>query len=49
VACARAAGARAVAVATGGRDRDTLAACSPDLLLDDLLDHDTLFTWARSL
>lgn len=49
VACARAAGARAVAVATGGRDRDTLAACAPDLLLDDLLDHDTLFDWARRL
>jgi phosphoglycolate phosphatase-like HAD superfamily hydrolase len=49
VACARAAGARAVAVATGGRDRETLAACEPDLLLDDLLDHDTLFAWARAL
>lgn len=49
VACARAAGARAVAVATGGRDRETLAACAPDLLLDDLLDHDQLFEWARAL
>lgn len=35
VACARAVGARAVAVATGGVDREALAAAAPDLLLDD--------------
>lgn len=38
VRCARAIGARAVAVATGGIDRSTLAATEPDLLLDDLSD-----------
>lgn len=48
VACARAAGARAVAVSTGGRHRDTLEACRPDLLLDDLQDLDTLWTWTRA-
>ena len=36
IACARAAGAHAVAVATGQRDRAVLAAHAPDLLLDDL-------------
>lgn len=35
VACARAIGAKAVAVATGGVDRAALAAAKPDLLLDD--------------
>ena len=49
VACARAAGARAVAVATGGRDRAALAACAPDLLLDDLADATPLLEWARGL
>ncbi len=38
IACARAAGAWAVAVATGVRSRDELAARDPDLLLDDLTD-----------
>jgi phosphoglycolate phosphatase-like HAD superfamily hydrolase len=38
VRCARAIGARAVAVATGWHTRDELAACVPDLLLDDLSD-----------
>jgi phosphoglycolate phosphatase-like HAD superfamily hydrolase len=38
VRCARAIGARAVAVATGWHDRDELAGCDPDLLLDDLAD-----------
>lgn len=47
VACARAAGARAVAVSTGGRHRDTLQECDPDLLLEDLTDIDTLWAWAR--
>jgi len=49
VACARAAGAKAVAVATGGRTRDVLAACGPDLLLDDLADSNALLDWARGL
>ena len=38
VRCARAVGARAVAVATGWHSRDELAASQPDLLLDDLAD-----------
>jgi phosphoglycolate phosphatase-like HAD superfamily hydrolase len=38
VRCARAIGARAVAVVTGYHDRAELAACNPDLLLDDLSD-----------
>lgn len=49
IACARAAGAHAVAVATGGRDRATLSACRPDLLLDDLSDPEPLLEWARAL
>ena len=47
VACARAAGARAVAVATGGPTREALEACAPDLLLDDLRDAGALVDWAR--
>jgi phosphoglycolate phosphatase-like HAD superfamily hydrolase len=38
VRCARAVGARVLAVVTGWHDRDQLAACAPDLLLDDLSD-----------
>jgi phosphoglycolate phosphatase-like HAD superfamily hydrolase len=38
VACARAIGARAVAVATGSHTYDELAAASPDLLFADLSD-----------
>jgi phosphoglycolate phosphatase-like HAD superfamily hydrolase len=38
VRCARAIGARAVAVTTGWHDKEELAACGPDLLLDDLSD-----------
>jgi phosphoglycolate phosphatase-like HAD superfamily hydrolase len=38
IACARAVGARAVAVATGNHTRDQLAQCAPDFLLDDLGD-----------
>ncbi len=49
VACARAAGAKAVAVATGGVSRDRLARCEPDLLLDDLTDMGSLTRWGRSL
>ena len=40
VQCARAIGARVVAVATGGCDADELSACEPDELLNDLADVD---------
>jgi phosphoglycolate phosphatase len=49
IACARAAGAHVVAVATGVRDRATLAAFRPDLLLDDLSDVSACLDWARAL
>lgn len=49
VACARAAGARAVAVATGSRSVAELRACGPDLVLDDLRDPGPLVEWARRL
>jgi phosphoglycolate phosphatase-like HAD superfamily hydrolase len=49
IACARAAGAPVVAVATGVRDRAALAAHAPDLLLDDLTDTAGLVDWARGL
>ena len=48
VRCARFAGARAVAVASGSRSRAVLAAESPDLLLDDLRGT-ALVEWARGL
>ena len=48
VRCARFAGARAVAVASGSRSRDELAAEAPDLLLDDLRGP-ALVEWARGL
>jgi phosphoglycolate phosphatase-like HAD superfamily hydrolase len=38
IRCARAIGARAVAVATGWHPVEELAACKPDLLFDDLSD-----------
>ena len=47
VACARAAGALAVAVATGERSRAVLEENAPDLLLDDLADPAPLIEWAR--
>jgi phosphoglycolate phosphatase-like HAD superfamily hydrolase len=47
--CARAAGARVVAVATGGSKREVLEAHAPDLLLDDLQDASALIGWARGL
>lgn len=47
--CARAAGAHAVAVATGGMSREQLAPHGPDLLLDDLTDADAVLAWARAL
>ncbi len=49
IACARAVGARVVAVATGVRDRAALAAHAPDLLLADLSDPAPCLAWARSL
>ena len=49
IACARAAGARVVAVATGGSGRDVLSAHGPDLLLDDLREPAALTSWARGL
>jgi phosphoglycolate phosphatase len=49
IACARAAGAHVVAVATGIRDRATLAAHRPDLLLDDLSRPAECLAWARNL
>ena len=42
VDCARAAGALAVAVATGRYTGDELSACSPDVLFPDLSDVDTV-------
>jgi phosphoglycolate phosphatase-like HAD superfamily hydrolase len=42
IACARAGGARAVAVATGGFSRDALGAHSPDAVLEDLHDTETV-------
>ena len=42
VACGRAIGAFVVAVATGGASREELAACEPDLLLEDLTDAEAL-------
>ena len=45
IACARAAGAHCVAVATGGRKRAELEAFGADLVLDDLQQSDRLWTW----
>jgi phosphoglycolate phosphatase-like HAD superfamily hydrolase len=42
VACARAAGARVVAVATGSHSLEDLRACGPDLALEDLRAVDAL-------
>ena len=36
VSCARAVGAKAVAIATGNYSRELLAAAAPDFLFDDL-------------
>jgi phosphoglycolate phosphatase-like HAD superfamily hydrolase len=47
--CARAAGTRVIAVATGGRSREQLAPHGPDLLLDDLTDAGAILDWTRSL
>lgn len=45
IACARAADARVVAVATGHHSLDELRAHGPDLALDDLRDLDTLLAF----
>ena len=44
IRCARAIGARAVAVGTGWHGMDELAGHGPDLLLDDLSDHESLMS-----
>ena len=49
IACARAAGARVAAVATGSRPRAVLEARGPDLMLDDLADPAPLLAWAREV
>ena len=49
IACARAAGAHVVGVATGVRSAAELAVHEPDLLLEDLRDVDRLMTWARRI
>ncbi len=46
--CARAAGARVVAVATGGRSREQLEAHGADLVLKDLGELAQLLDWARA-
>ncbi len=42
IACARAIGARAIAVATGGSTREQLAKAAPDYLFDDFTDVDAV-------
>jgi phosphoglycolate phosphatase-like HAD superfamily hydrolase len=48
IACARAAGAKVVAVATGSQSSEVLAAHRPDLLLDDLDNGPALVEWGRA-
>ncbi len=45
VDCGRAHGCRVLAVTTGAFDRDELAACEPDLLVDDLSDTARIVSW----
>jgi phosphoglycolate phosphatase-like HAD superfamily hydrolase len=47
--CARAAGAHAVAVTTGGRSREQLAAHGADLVLENLGEHAQLIEWAHGV
>jgi len=47
IACARAAGARCVAVATGGRTRAELEAHGADLVVDSLADRERVLEWVR--
>jgi len=49
ITCARAAGARVVAVATGRIKLSDLAARSPDLLLESFADPTPLLNWARRI
>jgi len=49
IACARALGAKVIAVATGAASREELAAAGPDLLLDDLADHERALDAFKSL
>ncbi len=49
VQCARAAGAHAVAVATGVFPREPLEAARPDLVLDDLADTEGVMRWGRDV
>ena len=49
IACARAAGAHVIAVATGSQSRAHLAAHRPDLLLDDLANYEAVIAWARKI
>jgi phosphoglycolate phosphatase-like HAD superfamily hydrolase len=49
IACARAAGAKVVAVTTGTRTRADLEPSAPDLLLDDLSNPTPLLAWARAI
>ena len=49
IACARAAGAHVVAVATGTRRRGELEPLHPDLMLDDLSEPAALLEWAREI
>jgi phosphoglycolate phosphatase-like HAD superfamily hydrolase len=45
VACARMAGVRSLAVATGGYTRDTLEQTRPDLVVDTLADTGAIVAW----
>ncbi len=47
IACARAAGARCVAVATGSRTRVELEAHGADLVVETLIERDRVFDWVR--
>lgn len=49
VSCARAAGARSIAVTTGTRTREDLEPLAPDLLLEDLTDTEGVMGWARAV
>ena len=49
IACARAAGARVVGVATGPSSRAELESHAPDLVLDDMTQHAVLLEWAREV
>jgi len=49
IACARAAGAHVVAVATGQRSRAELEGHRPDLVLDDLTQRDRCLAWAKEI